>query len=176
MSLPYRYTPRPGEEIHIVAEGEDARLYVAGKASGGVLHASARILAGEVPRVAAQIAAAMHEAAGLPAPVILERPAQIPGRGEGNEFGRFTLVYNSGHEVGIAVNGHGDGLPPAEARRMAAHLLARADEAQSQPDPAEVGELAAVIAADRDRAGHPHELDLHTAEVILRAGWKRGAP
>ena len=108
----------------------------------------------------------------------LERPEIDPEGAAGVNV--FTVGLDRDLSVCVSY-GKQKAVPvaPSVARKLASVIAAYADAAQAhqdEPDPAEVGELAAVIAADRDRAGHPHELDLHTAEVILRAGWKRGAP
>ena len=174
--LPYRYLPPPGEEISIGQDGADHCLVTVCGSRG--FAATTRVLPDEVPAVAAGIAAAMHEAAGLPAPVILERPEIDPEGAAGVNV--FTVGLDRDLSVCVSY-GKQKAVPvaPSVARKLASVIAAYADAAQAhqdEPDPAEVGELAAVIAADRDRAGHPHELDLHTAEVILRAGWKRGAP
>lgn len=174
--LPYRYLPPPGEEISIGQDGDDHCLVTVCGSRG--FAATTRVLPDEVPAVAAGIAAAMHEAAGLPAPVILERPEIDPEGAAGVNV--FTVGLDRDLSVCVSY-GKQKAVPvaPSVARKLASVIAAYADAAQAhqdEPDPAEVGELAAVIAADRDRAGHPHELDLHTAEVILRAGWKRGAP
>ena len=174
--LPYRYLPPPGGEISIGQDGDDHCLVTVCGSRG--FAATTRVLPDEVPAVAAGIAAAMHEAAGLPAPVILERPEIDPEGAAGVNV--FTVGLDRDLSVCVSY-GKQKAVPvaPSVARKLASVIAAYADAAQAhqdEPDPAEVGELAAVIAADRDRAGHPHELDLHTAEVILRAGWKRGAP
>ena len=88
MTLPYRYLPRPGEEISVSQDGDDHCLVTVCGSRG--FAATTRVLPDEVPAVAAGIAAAMHEAAGLPAPVILERP-EVTFKDGVNRAGRIEV-------------------------------------------------------------------------------------
>jgi len=124
-----------------------------------------RVSAGDLP----QVVAALYEAAGLPAPVILDRPEHpvldlIPGvsfevRNRGVEGIRRPSATESGTL-----------WEAATIRHFAASLAVLADEAEAAPHPAEVAELAAVIrSGGRDMLQGSGAI----ARDILRAGWKR---
>lgn len=180
MSLPYIYTPRPGEEISVSSVYGDA---VAGARGCRVIisseHiASMRIPASDVPGVAAGIAGAMHEAAGLPAPVILERPA-TSAWGTATPLGviySYTSATVTGAEHLIGV-GDSPGLGPSQARDVAAILAAYADapaDAEDGPDAADVKALAGVL-ADVDLPPGVCETAEGIARRILLAGYRREA-
>jgi hypothetical protein len=140
--LPYVYTPRPGERVK-VDRNDTGEVRVSACAPGA---GAACIPVSDVPGVAAGIARAMHEAARLPAPVILERPEHprtglIPGvdfrvRRGGVDVIRLAQAADSGelHDPDAIIT-------------FAASLAILAGEAGSAPDPAEVEELARVLAA-----------------------------
>jgi hypothetical protein len=88
----------------------------------------------------AEFVATLYEAAGKPAPVILERPAKpnldvIPGV-------RFSVL---GRGVEVKRTGAGWHIDADVIRQFAASLAALADEAESDPDPAEVEALAEMM-------------------------------
>jgi len=131
------------------------------------------IPAADVPGVAAGIAAAMHEAAGLPAPVILERP-EVTFKDGVNRAGRIE-VGRLGDRVTVGLYGiQPEELEPDVARRLAALIAVRADEAQDgEPDPAEVEELATILHDAREVGvkGRHGEWDTSAARAALR--WMR---
>jgi hypothetical protein len=112
--------------------------------------------------------AALYEAAGLPAPVILERPA-VPKDGARLRFGKFGMRMLNG---GIAFSLPGvevEAVPPGAARELAAHIAAYADEAEGEPDPDDVTELAEEIRGDLARiGGRPDEATEIAARAALR--------
>jgi hypothetical protein len=113
--------------------------------------------------------AALYEAAGLPAPIILARPV-------GGEY--LMRHFPSALGAGITVNRkdgfvviRGDGLlfDPKTVRDLAAFAVTLADEAESEPDPAEVEELAAAIRTGlHPDSGRPGEPDRMAARAALR--------
>ena len=106
----------------------------------------------------------LYQAAGLPAPVILERPAAT-FEGGVNRAGRIE-VGRLGGRVTVGLYGmQPEEIKPAEARRLAALIAIRAGEAEDEPDPAEVEELAEIITTTdpRSRGYSPDP------EVIARA-------
>lgn len=115
----------------------------------------------------AEFARTLYEAAGKPAPVILERPAKpnldaIPGL-------RISPGHGGAHfeRPGSAWLVAWDNL-----RQFAASLAALADEAESDPDPAEVKALAEEIRSDVSRiGGNPTEAFEIAARTALR--WMR---
>jgi hypothetical protein len=135
--LPYRYTDSGGDELEITRVGG---------ASGAVLWAPARVLVdrADVPRVAREIAEAMHEAAGLASPAVLERPSLPQGAshlilspgtvGPGTRPGRVHLECPAA-------------LTAGEARRIAAALALFAERAEAEEAGAEA--LAAAIRGAR---------------------------
>lgn len=171
MSLPYVYTPRPGEWLRVSRDEEGRCMVGVAAEESGYAH-SARFRPDDVPAVAAGIATAMHEAAGLPAPVILERPgatiADGVNRAGSIEVGRLR------DRVTVGLYGiQPEEIEPAVARRLAALIAIRADEVQSdEPDPAEVQELAAEIRSELKRmGGSPPEATGMAARIALR--WMR---
>jgi hypothetical protein len=165
VSLPYVYLPRPAERITVSRDGEDHCLLAVFADGASVV----RVLPDEVPGVAAGIATAMHEAAGLPAPVILERPAATFRDGV-NRAGNIE-VGRLGGRVTVGLYGiQPEEIGPAEARRLAALIAVRAEEARGdEPDPAEVEELAGAIrTAHHPDSGRPGDGDRTAARAALR--------
>jgi hypothetical protein len=142
--LPWVYSPRPGEEITVTRD-TDGRCAVVISSRAASL--SVRILAAEIPSVSAGIAAAVHEAAGLPAPVILERPEGIDAA-----LGRPDGIFSAGsyaftvHDGRIDMTGPVHCMLAEEAEFVAAALAVCAAVVRTaEPDPAEVGELTAFL-------------------------------
>lgn len=172
---PYEYTE--------AADGENLRIEPGPHGGAWLIvqnYGASRIIEVD-PSAVPAAALALYEAAGLPAPVILPRvmhPLSGPWRlSEGS-----TLTASCyGKQVRIAfdqVNGPASAFPPAEARELAAVLVALADQAEAEPDPAEVEELAEAIRAaihpDAPRLGlRPTDSDRIAARTALQ--WKREA-
>jgi hypothetical protein len=121
-----------------------------------------------------EFVATLYEAAGLPAPVILDRPSPI---------GAALGCYEGGLRVfpdGTAVRVQAASaepcrhywhtrLEPAAARKVAATIAAIADAIEGEPDPAEVEELAGTIrAAHHPDSGRPGDGDRTAARAALR--------
>ena len=121
----------------------------------------------------AEFVTAMHEAAGLPAPVILERP-EVTFKDGVNRAGRIE-VGRLGDRVTVGLYGiQPEELEPDVARRLAALIAVRAGEAQDgEPDPAEVEELATILHDAREVGvkGRHGEWDTSAARAALR--WMR---
>lgn len=153
-------TGRPDEPGCVVClAGPTGGVSLRAKAAGLTVPAS------DVPGVAAKTAIAMHEAAGLPAPVILDRPDITTDihyfgerRGYQPSVGRNT---NPARPVHLVFDG---GMTRTEAYELAALLAAYADTAP-EPDPAEVAELAEVLGTDCTLTG--------MARAVIAAGWAR---
>ena len=96
------------------------------------------------PHKLPEFVATLYEAAGRPPPILLDRP-QIPGD-RTIFFGGYS-VLRDGNAVTLLVGPEERRLTPAEAREYAAAIAARADEAETAPDPAQ---LAAVTRLARD--------------------------
>jgi hypothetical protein len=125
------------------------------------------VSAGDLPGVVAKL----YEACGLPSPVILERPAVPEGeewKPDGNSLLRVSrdrdrLTVRTTMDGGAAV------LSPVAARAMAGVLAALAGEAEAEPDPTEVDDLAAAIRAEFQGDGTPPtEWEKKTARAALR--------
>ncbi len=84
--------------------------------------------------------AALYEAAGLPAPLILERPEIDPGTAKGVNVFTVDLDRDLSVRVGTA---KGVPLAPSVARHLASVIAAYADaaEAAREPDPDDLTEL-----------------------------------
>lgn len=124
------------------------------------------------------LAGALYEAAGLPAPVILERPG-IAADGDGETGINVFTVRMEPDLRSIGIRYHGANraiIAPGPARKLASVIAAYADAAQAhqdEPDPAEVEELAAVIRAElyppSESIGlRPSEADRIAARAALR--------
>lgn len=100
--------------------------------------------ADEVPEVAARIARAMYDAAGRPAPIILEHPGPLTSS-LGEELGDGIRVSHGDGAVLLAVRGVAEAASPETARQVAAHLAARADEVDAEPDRKLVAAIADLI-------------------------------
>lgn len=118
------------------------------------------------------VVGALHEAAGLPAPVILERPDN-PGVFlsllDGFDFeicsGRVDVTrHATSTRSGVL-------LEPAVIRGIAAALALLAEDTEREPDPADVDELAMVLAEGNGAIGLDGARPL--ALRILRAGYRR---
>jgi hypothetical protein len=165
---PYEYD-QPGCDAQLVIMptlGGDARVIV----NSGHPTVYVDVPASEVPAAAL----ALYEAAGLPEPVILPRP-ELPEGGKWRPAEGSRLVLSQqGNDVRVEfdiTNGASSTMPPAKAREMAAVLAVLADEADAEPDPAEVDRLAALIKAEDYDLNYPSRCEL--ARSILLAGWKR---
>jgi hypothetical protein len=112
---------------------------------------------------------AMYEAAGLPSPVILERP-EMPPNGIATELGTVYPYHSrTGLLVGVGDRDPGRLLNPDAARHAAAALAACADVAGPEPDPAELRELTGIFTEMRTIAIPPPPETL--ARAALR--WMR---
>jgi hypothetical protein len=171
--LPYTYLPRHGEEITVVREGGTARIGV----TRHTAMASAVIPAYDMPGFAASVVAALYEAAGLPAPVILDRPETSPD-GTSTPLERIYL-HPSLNGMLVAVDWHPNltYLTPGDARTTASVLAAYADAAEAADaagaDEDEVRELARVLHRTHCIPGgccneEPSSGDLEEARTALR--------
>jgi hypothetical protein len=142
------YSSGPGHEISV--SEEDGRA-VLGTSSG--VYGFVRVPAADVPVVARRIAEAMHEAAGLPAPLILD---WLAGLHDAVTLGGVTLG-REGRDILFGMpRGQSTGhLTPAEARDLATVLAVYAAEAEEIPDPADVEALAMVIFAEVPDSSRP---------------------
>jgi hypothetical protein len=115
------------------------------------------------------IARAMYEACGQQPPVILGRP-DTSASGTPTVLGTI-YPFRSAKGARVAV-GRGTGdiyLEPGHAREIAAILAACADEAEPEPDPADVDALAAAIHAGTGCCdGAPSENHRSAARTALR--------
>lgn len=115
-----------------------------------------------------EFAVTLYEAAGLPQPVILPRP---PAIGDTTIFLGGYSVQRDGNAVTIQAGTEERRLTPAEAREYAAAIAARADEAETAPDPAQVAAVTQLAReALRARWVTPEgagALPEHVARAIL---------
>jgi hypothetical protein len=159
----YRYTDDGGDSLIVTS------------VSGG---SHAVLSAAEVfvdPLCIPEIAAAMYRACGQVPPVMLARP-ELPDGPWRSHPGSQLAVSAHGRMVRLEYDqpgGHRVSLSPGQARSLAAVIAARADAADMEPDPAEVGDLARVIhaAACPGCADAPPGEDLAAARTALR--WMR---
>jgi len=159
-----RFTDADGDELTFLSEGDGSVL---------LRHTGAGVCI--APADFPVIAACLYQAAGLPAPVILDRP-EHPRASLVFEGVTFTIRPGSGVDATRVHGGIQTGTlyEPDVLRRVAADLAALADEAESDPDPAEVEELTRAIiqgTPDWHSASGPAAGEI--ARAVLRAGWKR---
>lgn len=125
-----------------------------------------------------EITRAMYEAAGHKPPAMLGRP-ETCANGTPTAIGR-VYPYRSAKGPLVGFGGEFPGgasvlIKPHEARQAAAVLVAYADAAEPEPDPAEVEELTGVLlAADPEETCTRASLEA-LARAALLAGWKREA-
>jgi len=154
-NLPIVLTDTCGAHLEI-----DRRGYARARQDGDVLLRTSGgryfVLAADV-----DLMAAICEAAGKPAPIVLERPelagthSQFPGIRVGPDRDLLAIEGNAR-------------LAWFMARQFAAHVVARADMLESaEPDPADVAALADVI-----RENSTSMRSDGTARAILRAGYR----
>jgi len=122
-------------------------------------------------RELAALVAALYEDAGLPAPVILERPDL--GTGRVAHLGGLTAGITSNGSVELGYGSASDLVTPARARQWAATVAAVADLAEvDEPDPAEAEELAALMDAEMERRG-AGQFGLYPACARIALRWFR---
>jgi hypothetical protein len=161
---PYSHKDGNGNELEIRGEEAGARLLVC----SGTYEAECLVRPGEL----AALAAALYKAAGLPVPVILPCPetpdtTALPGA-------LFTLGRPGFVDVEMST-GSGWNVSSVALRIYAASLAMLADEADSQPDPGEVNELAAVLMDELNPRAMGLDGAKPLARAILRAGYRREA-
>lgn len=160
MSLPFAYTPRPGEEITISRDAE-GRCVIA--VTSGTRTSSVRCLAVEAPGFAVMAARAICEAAGRPEPVILDRLDWEDCHQD--ETAGIRTYLATGNLVGVDGS---DDISPGDALWLAARiasLAAEAKRAAAEPDPAEVEELTRILRRIAPGMADPAGGDYKTAVV-----------
>lgn len=118
--------------------------------------------ASEVPAAAL----ALYEAAGLPLPMILDRPSHHYGIEHAGSDDRHANTSRSGSTVYVGWRGIEPGeLTPDEALEFAAHIAVNAEAAKrDEPDPADVESLAKAM---RDAiSGYGVPLPLANADEV----------
>ncbi len=172
----FRYSSRPGHSVSVrLAEGaeEACELRVGGDitTSRGEPATTTSVPDAKVPEVARGILAAMHEAAGLPVPIVLDRVG-------GDKFSHWFELGRSTLGPSVLLDPHA-ALSFRAAREFAAALVAAVERAESEPDPAEVEALAKVLRHSRQlatpthhrlgaagRPRHPRPLHPHREEAM----------
>jgi hypothetical protein len=147
----WTYTDRDGDRMRL--SGGNGRCVVASLSRGLIIPAE------DVPK----ITAAMYEQAGLPAPVILGRPASrkllVPDPHGGEEVRVTPSPGHHGDSPGVFIRVGGEDyseirLVDDEPLRVAIALIDAMGEAEAaRPDPAEVEALAEKISAEMARRG-----------------------
>jgi hypothetical protein len=116
------------------------------------------------PAGLAPVVAALYAAQGRPEPVILDRP----------DVSGLDLASAHGFDIGRTKDGvlafAGARWALTDARDIAATIAAMADAVISEPDPAEVEELATLLHDTRERGtkGSPGEWDRTAARAALK--------
>ena len=160
--------------------GCDARLEIRPCLNGGdarVTIDGARIY--EAPADVPAVARALYEAAGLPAPLILDRPETGTGTsGRNTRVGTWS-VWLEGTRVRI--EDYSDGLRGVDsrtARLLAAVIAACAEAPGREPGTGEAHSLAMALHEGGCPGGgtctwSPAPGDLRDARAALAAGWTR---
>jgi hypothetical protein len=143
---PYVYESPSGATLRVDISGVGAMLKVTGR-NGGEAWVPVE------PLAVNDIAGKLHEACGLPSPVILERSsARFPEDGTAFRFGEFGFRL---YPEGVAPSLPGivaKAVPPAALRELAAHLIALADHAEAVPL-ATIRRAVTAMRADAERCG-----------------------
>ena len=137
--ISYSNRQRDGQ-IEVGGPGEEACTILIRPDSGSPL--GLVIPAADVPATAKGIAEGMHQAAGLPVPIMLERPDLDTGKAPYVTLGGVTIGTTADGKVQCHADGDFD---PAFARTVAGHLAACADLAEHDEAAAEVRPLAELI-------------------------------
>ena len=144
----YKWTDTDRNDL-VVAKGQvpgiiQLQCYDSG---AGSERAGVTMPAAEVAARAREICAAMHEAAGLPAPIMLERP-ELPKAWDDVHIGGITVSRHSEPGLPIHTSGGHDDLSATQARQLAALLAALADEADAAKEQEAVTKLRTIIRAN----------------------------
>jgi len=138
--------------------------------AGDIAAVSTRGTVYVLPEHFREVAAGLWAGAGLPPPVILDRP-EIVSDGDGETGVNIFTVRLEPHFKSVSIRYHGAPaaavIAPGPARLLASVIAAYADAAEGESDPAEVEELTAVL-WDAMKGG--------PAETAARAAlkWMRG--
>jgi hypothetical protein len=137
MSDPYEYTDPEGSTFVIYPWPRDDRE--GATISWGQAHDGALI----PPDRIAEVVAALYRAVGRPAPIVLERL-----NWHGTDRTRHTLngvtVRRDGQRIAVL----GQVITATTARMLARALAEMAEDAENEPDPAEVERLAAFLSEE----------------------------
>jgi len=159
------FTDQYGTELSV--SGETAR---AGCARVGISErCGIHVKAEDFPA----LATALYEAAGLPAPVILERPEVDPEGAKGVNV--FRVLLDDDLSVCVGYGSHkAASVAPSVARHLASAIAAYADAAEAAHgiDPAEVEELAGLMDAEMDHRGRGQS-GLYPACARIALQWFR---
>jgi len=136
MNGEFRYAGRDGGELIIASSDEDGLNPDCIQVSG---------CADIPPQDFGRIIARMYEAAGKPVPVILERPAQWIEQAIIMPGAAYEIHGNNVRGTPTGDYGKPQDFSPQAIRDFAAALADLADRAESEPDQAEVRELAQEI-------------------------------
>lgn len=164
---PYERLDGADNELKI-APGLPGCAEVSVKEPGGD-HAFAQLAADDVPSAAL----ALYEAAGLPAPLMVDLPEYSGGIEYAGRGDRGAYTGRTGAKVTIGCR-HGEPaeLDPDEALKFAARIVVNAEAAKrGEPDPAAVNELADLI--EREDYDLDYQERYGLARAVLLAGWKR---
>jgi hypothetical protein len=179
MAEPWTHRDERGNELTIgTAEGLDGVCWLRVERESRLADkwAPSAIVTGlEIP----DVTNAMWRAAGQEPPVMLGRPDVDAMRDAGGwvSLGGVNL-RESARGVSVAIGGCLRTLSAAQTRQLAAVAVAMADEPPvPEPDPAEVGEIAALIyqAMYPGYAPEPGERALEAARPVLLRMRDRGA-
>jgi hypothetical protein len=161
---PYVYDGKYGSGRMAISQNSKEQKLAAVGVSGAL---PAYVAAEDLPEIAANL----YEACGLPSPVILD-PQQIPEDGSQVGYGDFRISRDD-HGVAFELHGRATCMPPRAALVLAAYITAYAMQAEAEPDPEEVEELARALRLelfpDSVRAGlQPSGADRTAARAALR--------
>lgn len=160
MTDPKPYTDEDGRTLLIGACEDPRHVYL--RVTDGEAVAEVCVSAADLPAETAK----MRQAAGLPAPVILERPEIDPDAWL--QSGPVRMGLTGDGEVMVGLGNAQSGAAPSDIRHIAALLCAYADAAEAEPNPADLEALTGLIDAEgvvpgRDLAGR-------LARSLLRGG------
>jgi hypothetical protein len=138
---PYEYKRPNGDVLEIRGTGAavDAIATVSVREVFAKSPSTVVVDAADLPEITGKL----HEACGLPSPVMLDSQ-QIPEDGSQVSYGDFRIGRDRSG-VAFELHDRATSMPPRAALVLAAYIAAYAMQADAEPDPAEVAELADML-------------------------------
>lgn len=173
MNEPYKYADAAGRGTTLVV-GESDHMHVAALmavSGNGGRKIPVYVAGDDFPA----LIRALYESAGLPEPLILNRPEHTGGTEYAGKSDRYAYTSRVGLKVAIGWRGIEPGeFDPDEALEFAAHIAVNAEAVKrNEPEQADVDRLAMLI--ELQGFGLDYERCVKLARSILLDKYKREA-